>query len=44
VLALEKCPIVELTPGSSVRVVFGYWLDDRVIEVRSPAEVKGFFL
>jgi hypothetical protein len=31
-------------PGSSVSVVSGYGLDDRAIEVRSSAEVKGFFL
>jgi hypothetical protein len=31
-------------PGSSVSIVSGYGLDDRAIEVRSPAEVKGFFL
>jgi hypothetical protein len=30
--------------GSSVSVVSGYGLDDRAIEVRSPAEAKGFFL
>jgi hypothetical protein len=31
-------------PGSTVSIVSGYGLDDRVIEVRSPAETKGFFL
>jgi hypothetical protein len=31
-------------PGSSVSTVPGYGLDDRVIEVRSQAEAKGFFL
>jgi hypothetical protein len=31
-------------PGSSVSVVSGYGLDDREIEVRSSAKVKGFFL
>jgi hypothetical protein len=30
--------------GSSVIIVSGYGLDDRTIEVRSPAEAKGFFL
>jgi hypothetical protein len=30
-------------PGSSVNIVSGYGLDDRAIEVRSPAEAKGFF-
>jgi hypothetical protein len=29
--------------GSSVSVVSGYGLDERAIEVRSPAEAKGFF-
>jgi hypothetical protein len=31
-------------PGSSVSIVSVYWLDDRAIEVRSPAEEKRFFL
>jgi hypothetical protein len=31
-------------PGSSVSIVSGYGLDDRAIEVRSPAEAKRFFL
>jgi hypothetical protein len=31
-------------PGSSVSIVFVYGLDDRAIEVRFPAEAKGFFL
>jgi hypothetical protein len=31
-------------PGSSVSIVSGYGLHDRAIEVRSPAEAKGFFL
>jgi hypothetical protein len=30
--------------GSSVSIVSGYGLDDRAIEVRSPAEAKRFFL
>jgi hypothetical protein len=30
--------------GSSVSIVSGYGLDDRAIEVRSPAEEKGLFL
>jgi hypothetical protein len=30
--------------GSSVSIVSGYRLDDQAIEVRSPAEAKGFFL
>jgi hypothetical protein len=30
--------------GSSVSIVSGYGLDDRAIEVRSPAEAKEFFL
>jgi hypothetical protein len=31
-------------PGSSVSIVSGYGLDDRAMEVRSPADAKGFFL
>jgi hypothetical protein len=31
-------------PDSSVNIVSGYGLDDRAIEVRFPAEAKGFFL
>jgi hypothetical protein len=31
-------------PGSSVSIVSGYGLDDRAMEVRFPAEAKGFFL
>jgi hypothetical protein len=31
-------------PGSSVSIVSGYGLDDRAIEVRSPAEARGYFL
>jgi hypothetical protein len=31
-------------PGSSVSTASGYGMDDRAIEVRSPAEAKGFFL
>jgi hypothetical protein len=31
-------------PGSSGSIVSGYGLNDRAIEVRSPAEAKGFFL
>jgi hypothetical protein len=30
--------------SSSVTIMSGYGLDYRVIEVRSPAEAKGFFL
>jgi hypothetical protein len=30
--------------GSSVSIVSGYRLDDRAIEVPSPAEAKRFFL
>jgi hypothetical protein len=29
-------------PGSSVSIVSGYGLDDRAIQVRSPAEAKDF--
>jgi hypothetical protein len=31
-------------PGSLVSIVSGYGLGDRAIEVRFPAETKGFFL
>jgi hypothetical protein len=31
-------------PGSSVNIVPGYGLEDRAIEVRSPAKAKGFLL
>jgi hypothetical protein len=31
-------------PGSSISVVSDYGLDDRTIEVRSPAKERGFFL
>jgi hypothetical protein len=31
-------------PGSSVSIVSGYGLEDRAIEVRSPAETKEFLL
>jgi hypothetical protein len=30
-------------PGSSVSIVSDYGLDDRAIEVRSPAEVRDFY-
>jgi hypothetical protein len=33
-----------MSRGSSVRIMYGYELDDRVIEVRSLAQAKGFFL
>jgi hypothetical protein len=48
---ITRCLIVALfiapeyfrnKPGSSVSIVSGYGLDDRAIEVRSPAEAKGF--
>jgi hypothetical protein len=38
---LYVCPV---NRGSSVSIVSGYGLDDLAIEVRSPAEAKGFFL
>jgi hypothetical protein len=31
-----------MEPGSSVSIVSGYGLDDRAIQVRSPAEAKDF--
>jgi hypothetical protein len=36
--------LYEEEPCSSVGVVSDYGVDDRAIEVRSPAEAKGFFL
>jgi hypothetical protein len=44
VLILELCKFSYGGPGSSVSIVCGYGLDERAIEVRSPAEAKGFFL
>jgi hypothetical protein len=41
---LSCCTIQICEPGSSDSTVSGYGLDDRTIEVRSPAEAKGFFL
>jgi hypothetical protein len=35
---------LKFEPGSSVSTVSGYGLDDRAIEVRFPAEARGFFL
>jgi hypothetical protein len=40
--SISNCVACE--PGSSVSIVSGYGLNDRGIEVRSPAEEKGFFL
>jgi hypothetical protein len=34
----------KMSRTAQVSIVSGYGLDDRVIEVRSPAEAKGFFL
>jgi hypothetical protein len=41
---IRTCYPSNLEPGSSVSIVSGYGLDDRAIEVRYPAEAKGFFL
>jgi hypothetical protein len=42
--AFIRSPIMKHDePGSSVSIVSGYGLDDRAIEVRFPAETKGFF-
>jgi hypothetical protein len=41
-LILRYCTGI-LEPGCSVSIVSGYGLDDRAIEVRSPAEAKGFY-
>jgi hypothetical protein len=39
-----KLGMVSGDPGSPVSIVFGYGLDDRAIDIRSPAEAKGFVL
>jgi hypothetical protein len=39
---LIKGNIPEYEPGGSVSIVSGYGLDDQAIEVRSPAETRGF--
>jgi hypothetical protein len=36
--------ILTCEPVSSVSIVSGYWLDDREIEFRSPADAKELFL
>jgi hypothetical protein len=41
-LLLKYCTQCE--PDGSVSIVSGYGLDDQAIEVRSPAEARGFFL
>jgi hypothetical protein len=43
VLRLYPATTHSIEPGSSVSVVSGYGLDDRAIEVRSPAERKDFY-
>jgi hypothetical protein len=40
----EVSNLYESELGSSDSKVSGYELDDRAIEVRSPAEAKGFYL
>jgi hypothetical protein len=42
--AVQRGGKVEGELGSSVCIVSGCGLDDRAIEVRSPAQVKRFFL
>jgi hypothetical protein len=41
---IRICTFIYGEQGSSVNIVSGYGLDDRAIEVRSPAKKKGFFL
>jgi hypothetical protein len=41
---INKSNFTLYEPGSSVSIVSDYGLDDRAIEVRSPAEAKAFFL
>jgi hypothetical protein len=44
-LHYSSCTYINMSePGSSVGIVSGYGLEDQAIEVRSPAEAKGFFL
>jgi hypothetical protein len=43
-LLLMRIITIYFGSGSSVSIVSGYGLDDPRIEVRSPAEAKGFFL
>jgi hypothetical protein len=43
-MGYNLCSSTHSQPGSSVSEVPVYGLDDRTIEVRSPAEAKGFFL
>jgi hypothetical protein len=40
VVYLIVLPSTDCKPGSSVSIVSGYGLDDRTVEVRSPAEAK----
>jgi hypothetical protein len=40
----QFCQTDLMKPDSSVSIVFGYGLDCRAIEVRSPAQAKGLFL
>jgi hypothetical protein len=39
-----KSTLLDWNRGSSVSIVSDYGLDNRVIEIRSPAEAEGFFL
>jgi hypothetical protein len=39
----NRCSEVSRSRGSSVSIVSGYGLDDRAIEVRSPAEARDFY-
>jgi hypothetical protein len=40
----RELQVVPSESCSSVSIVSGYGLDDRAVEVRLPAETKGFFL
>jgi hypothetical protein len=40
----DICSAMNSEPSSLVSIVSGYGLQDRAMEVRSPAEAKGFFL
>jgi hypothetical protein len=40
---IPRSRLILREPGSSDSIVHGYGLDDRAIEVRSPAAANGFF-
>jgi hypothetical protein len=44
IIIIMHCCYRNCETSSWVSIVSGYWLDDRAIEVRSPAEARGYFL